>query len=164
MLNNVSNVDVSIGSVVVVNYEDKNDVFTEEAVLVDNYVIDRLVPRIEAGCFRGAYKEEELFVFETSKTKRFVLTKDEFIDYKKNIFISYKKMNYQKLEVGKRVKLIADIYGVPNMKDVKYGVFGSISSIYQNVGDIKMASIVVKDSEAKKEIHVPLVNCIAIGK
>ena len=168
MKNNLECSNVPVGTVVIVNYEANGKTFSEEAVLVDNYTIDKLVPRIEVGCVRGSYKEEELFVFETPKTKRFILTKDEFIDYEKNIYKLYKKMNYHKIEIGKRVKILGGIYGAPELKDVKFGTIGILTGIYQNTGEIKMASVVITEKKNKKqverEVHVPLVNCIAIGK
>lgn len=158
--------DVPIGTVVRVNYECKGEIFSEEAVLVDNYTVDQIISRIEVGCECGRECEDEIFVFETPKTKRFVLNKNEFNDYEKNIFKKYEGLNYFKLKVGKKVKIIENIYGAPYNSNVKFGTIGIISSIYQNNGDVKMASVLVKDKVSKKEIeiHVPLVNCIAIGK
>lgn len=158
--------NIGIGTVVVVNYKDDNNkIFSEEAVLVDRYIIEKMYPKIEDGSYCCEFKKEEIFIFETPKTKRFVLTQKEFINYEKNTLKKYSQMNYQRLDVGMRVKLIANIYGVQNMKDVKFGTFGTITGIYQNPGKIKMASIIVENSKNKKsEIYVPLVNCIAIGE
>lgn len=166
MLSNVSENNIGIGTVVVVNYKDSNNkTFLEEAVLVDRYIIDKMYHKIEEGNFCHKLKKEEIFIFETLKTTRFVLTKKEFVNYEKNTLKKYSQMNYQRLDVGMRVKLIANIYGVQNMKDVKFGVFGTITGIYQNPGKIKMASIIVENNKNSGiEIHVPLVNCIAIGE
>ena len=165
----MSNVKINkkllIGEVIKICYKTKEKVFVEEAMLVDNYILERLVRQIKGTA--GVYERvTEIFVFENKKGKRFVLSKSEVNDYEKIPNSEFKESNYSRLGVGRKVKIIGNIYGVRDPYSIKSGTIGIISKVYKKRTNVKMARVIVTDLITKEErkVSVPLVNCIALGK
>ncbi len=149
------NNNLSIGNHVIFNFEFNSQVFSRKAVVVDKYIIENEVPRIQIGCIFGLTSNKEAYVLETEKLERFVILED-LLDYTILQEKVYKKLNYTKLKIGSKVKIYDEVYGIYKIDEDLVDTIGNILMIYTNELGIKMAVI-----DAKK-IEIPLVNCIAL--
>lgn len=149
-----------IGNYIMFNCEIDGQVASKKAVLVDKYILENKVPRIEIGCIVGSIPNKEAYVLENKVLERFVILKENFLDYVLIQEQVYNRLNYLRLKMNTKVKIYNKVYGIKKIDEGLVDNIGNIVMIYTNEEGIKVAMIEL-DTKGKR-IEVPLVNCIAL--
>lgn len=151
---------LEIGNYINFNYENGGETISQKAVIVDKYLLENEIPRISVGCMVGSHPIKEAYILETVSLQRYIVLKDDLIDYEVISKTVYQKPNYLALKLGIRTKIYDEVYGTEKIDDNLIGVIGEIIMIYTDQKGMKIALILPEHKSNK--IEVPLVNCIAL--
>lgn len=151
---------LEIGNYINFNYENQRETISKKAVVVDKYLLENEVPRIAVGCTLGSVPKKEAYVLETVLLERYIILKDNLLDYEIISKTVYQKPNYLGLKLGIKTKIYDEVYGIEKVPDKLVGIVGEILMIYTEENGIRMALVFIEHTNTK--IEVPLVNCIAL--
>ncbi len=72
---------LNVGSKLILNYEKDGAVYSKKVKLVSKNFVDKIPPRIEVGCIIGAFRESQIFEFESLEKEKIILLEDDVLDY-----------------------------------------------------------------------------------
>lgn len=151
---------LKIGNYITFNYEDEREVYSQKAIVVDKYLFENEIPRIEIGCNMSGISNKEVYVLEAESFERFVIMKENLLDYELISETVYRRLNYTRLKHGTKVKLYDNVYGIEKIPENLIDNIGTILMIYTNENGIKIA--VLSIDRKSENFEIPLVNCIAL--